>query len=188
MQGPLLAEKRAPGNFSISFFPNLERNRGEIEPATIPSQNEERWSSGFLGRRRPAGPRLRAGRGDGRARSWDRQAKPPTRGGRSGAGPPGRPPRVVAGILARRRILALGKRAAWPRSGDDGGDAACSRSERARVSVVCHLDSPDGFPDGGAIPSSSPQPSPFHDFGDFGLLRSRIIKYTIVLEPCNGSK
>jgi hypothetical protein len=61
-------------------------------------------------------------------------------------------------------------RAARPRSGD-GGDAACSRSKKACVSVVFRRVSPDGFPDGGAIPSSSPQPSRFRDFGDFGLLR-----------------
>ena len=44
------------------------------------------------------------------------------------------------------------------------------------MSVVCRLVSPDGFPDGEAIPSSSTQPSPFRDFGDFGLLRSRTIE------------
>ena len=80
-----------------------------------------------------------------------------------------------------------GPRTARPCSGA-GGDAACSRSESARMSVVCRLVSPDGFPDGGAIPSSSTQPSRFRDFGDFGLLRSRTIENTIVLEPCNGSK
>jgi hypothetical protein len=72
-------------------------------------------------------------------------------------------------------------REARPRFGD-GGDAACSRSGRARMSVVCHLVSPDGFSDGGAIPSASTQPSRFRYFGDFGLLRSRTIENTTVLD------
>ena len=51
-----------------------------------------------------------------------------------------------------------GPRTARPYYGA-GGDAACSRSERARMSIVCRRLFPDGFLDGGAIPSSSTQPS-----------------------------
>ena len=51
-----------------------------------------------------------------------------------------------------------GPRTARPCSGA-GGDAACSRSEKTRMSVVCRRVSPDGFLNGGAIPSSSTQPS-----------------------------
>ena len=49
-------------------------------------------------------------------------------------------------------------RTARPCSGA-GGDATCSRSERARMNIVFRRVSPDGFLDGGAIPSSSTQPS-----------------------------
>jgi hypothetical protein len=45
------------------------------------------------------GPDLRAGGRPWRARQWNRQARPLARGGRPGAGPPARPPRVAAGIL-----------------------------------------------------------------------------------------
>ena len=50
-------------------------------------------------------------------------------------------------------------RAERPRSGD-GGDAACSRSGRARMSVICRLVSPDGFL--AAEQSPAPAPSPHH--------------------------
>ena len=43
----------------------------------------------------PPSPQLRAGRGPWRARHWNRQARSSARGGRSGAGPPARPPRVL---------------------------------------------------------------------------------------------
>ena len=47
------------------------------------------------------------------------------------------------------------------------------------MSVVGSSVSPDGFPEGGAIPSASTQPSPHRNFGDFGLLLSRTM--TVIL-------
>ena len=54
------------------------------------------------GRRRPARrPAPRRERALWHDRHWNRRARPLARGGRFGAGPAARPPRVVAGILAR---------------------------------------------------------------------------------------
>ena len=73
-----------------------------MESVTFPHIFEEKWNSELLGRRRPARPSAPRREGMGALNTGiDRPGRPPARGGRSGAGPPVRPPRVVAGILAR---------------------------------------------------------------------------------------